>query len=49
VLKGDLDIARIRDAGFDVYTLQRPATSVTTATYLFAIDWSEGRGFFYTD
>ncbi|MGC2507437.1 MAG: hypothetical protein WA369_12300 [Candidatus Acidiferrales bacterium] len=49
VLKGDLDVANIRNAGFDVYTFERPATSVTTATYIFAIDWTKGRGYFYTD
>jgi hypothetical protein len=49
VLNGDLDVAKIRAAGFEVYTFERPATSVTTATYVFAIDWANGRGFFYTD
>jgi hypothetical protein len=49
VLDGDLDIAKIRSAGFEVYTFERPATSVTTATYVFAVDWTKGRGFFYTD
>jgi hypothetical protein len=49
MLRGDLDTSKIRSAGFEVYTFQRPATSVTTATYVFAIDWANGRGFFYTD
>ena len=49
VLKGDLDITKVRRAGFDVYAFERPATSVTIATYVFAIDWANGRGFFYTD
>jgi len=49
VLVGDLDLAKIRRAGFDLYTVEKPATSITTATYIFAIDWANGRGFFYTD
>jgi hypothetical protein len=47
VLVGNLDVQRIKKAGFDLYALERPSTSVTTAVYLFAIDWSRGRGFFF--
>ena len=47
VLKGDLDTARIRNQGFDLYAVERPANSVQSFIMLFAIDWSEGRAFFY--
>ena len=47
VLVGDLDVEKIHKAGFDLYFLERPATSVTTDVWLFAIDWSKGRGYFY--
>jgi hypothetical protein len=47
VLTGDLDIPRIRSAGFDLYEVERPANSVMTDVLLFAVDWSTGRGFFY--
>jgi len=47
VLKGNLDIEKIRKAGFQLYMVERPATSVTTEILLFAIDWPQGRGFFY--
>jgi hypothetical protein len=46
-LKGNLDIARIRSDGFDLYEVERPANSVMTDVLLFAVDWSKGRGFFY--
>lgn len=45
VLKGGLDINSIRRAGFELYTVARPANSVETEILLFAIDW-RGRGFF---
>jgi hypothetical protein len=48
VLKGNLDAEKIHKAGFDLFVVERPATSVTTAVWLFAIDWSKGRGFFYS-
>jgi hypothetical protein len=47
VLKGDLDVARIRGSGFDLYQAELPASSAVTDVLLFAIDWSNGRGFFY--
>jgi hypothetical protein len=47
VLVGNLDAEAIHKAGFDLYVVEMPATSVTTAVWLFAIDWSKGRGFFY--
>lgn len=47
VLKGNLDIARIRSNGFALYQVERPANSVMTDVLLFAVDWSKGRGFFY--
>jgi len=44
----NLDVQKIHKAGFDVYFVERPATSVSSAVWLFAIDWSHGRGFFYS-
>ncbi len=46
-LSGNLDVKKIGSAGFHLYVVVEPATSVTTATFLFAIDWTKGRGFFY--
>jgi hypothetical protein len=47
MLKGNLDAEKIHRAGFDLYVVVRPETSVTTAILLFAVDWTKGRGFFY--
>lgn len=47
VLAGDLDVEKIHKAGFELYFVERHATSVTTAVWLFAVDWSSGRGYFY--
>jgi hypothetical protein len=47
VLTGNLDIARIRSDGFDLYEVERPENSVMTDVLLFAVDWSKGRGFSY--
>ena len=48
VLVGNLDVEKIHKAGFALFVVERPANSVTTAVWLFAIDWPNGRGFFYT-
>jgi hypothetical protein len=48
VLAGNLDVEKIHKLGFDLYFVQKPATSVTTEVWLFAIDWSKGRGFFFS-
>jgi hypothetical protein len=48
VLVGNLDAQKIHKAGFDLYFVERPATSVSSSVWLFAIDWSRGRGFFYS-
>jgi hypothetical protein len=48
VLKGNLDVRKIHSAGFELYIVEKPETSVTTAIYLFAIDWPGTRGFFFT-
>ncbi len=45
VLKGSLDVGKIHKAGFDLYVVVRPETSVTTEILLFAIDWPGGRAF----
>jgi hypothetical protein len=47
VFVSNLDIEKIHRSGFELYFVERPATPVTTAHWLFAIDWSKGRGFFY--
>ena len=47
VIVGNLDVEEIHKSGFDLYFVERSATSVTTAHWFFAIDWSKGRGFFY--
>jgi hypothetical protein len=47
VLKGNLNVAKIHGAGFGLYVVEKPATSVTTDILLFAIDWPNGRAFFY--
>jgi hypothetical protein len=47
VLEGNLDVGKIHRAGFDLYVNERPAKSVETGIYLFAVDLSNGRGFFY--
>lgn len=47
MLTGTLDVGKIQEAGFDLSTVERPETSVTSEMMLFAIDWSKGHGFFY--
>lgn len=48
VLEGNLEVNRIHTAGLDLDVIERPATSVSNEIFLFAIDWSEGRGYFYS-
>jgi len=47
VLTGNLDAGKINKAGFQLYVVERPANDVNMGIYLFALDWSKGRGFFY--
>lgn len=47
VLSGSLDVDKINKAGFQLYVVERPANSVNMGIYLFALDNSRGRGFFY--
>jgi len=47
VLKGNLDVEKIHRAGFELYSVERPANSTNMGIYLFALDWSKGHGFFY--
>ncbi len=47
-LKGNLDAQGIRNQGFDLYAIERPANSVQSFILLFAVDWSKGRAFFYS-
>src|SRR6185437_1517957 len=42
ILKGTINAARVHEAGFELYVLVEPATSVTTSTSLFAINWQKG-------
>jgi hypothetical protein len=47
-LNGNLDAQRIRNQGFDLYAIERPANSVQSFIMFFAVDWSRGRAFFYS-
>lgn len=47
VLQGNLDVEKIHKAGFKLYVVTAPETSVTTEILLFSIDWTKGYGFFY--
>ena len=47
VLEGNLDVEKIHNAGFQLFVVERPANSVVMGIYLFALDLSKGRGFFY--
>ena len=47
VLQGNLDVEKIQKDGFELYAVERPANSVNMGIYLFALDSSKGRGFFY--
>lgn len=48
VLKGNLDARGLRNYGFDLYVIERPANAVMTEVLFFAVDWSKGQGFFYS-
>jgi hypothetical protein len=47
VLEGNLDVEKIHNAGLQLFVLERPANSVAMGIYIFALDSSKGRGFFY--
>lgn len=47
VLKGNLDVVKINTAGFKLYKVEEAVTSVNPDILLFAVDWTNGRGFFY--
>jgi hypothetical protein len=47
MLTGVVDVQQLHKAGFTLYTVVKPETSVTTEVMLFAVDWGTGRGFFY--
>lgn len=47
VLEGNLDVEKIHNAGFQLFVLEKPANSVDMGIYVFALDSSKGRGFFY--
>jgi hypothetical protein len=46
-LKANLDPEKVGKAGLELYVVERPANSVQMGIYLFAVDWSKGRGFFH--
>ena len=46
-LEGNLDIENIHRAGLEVYIVVGPDTPSSTEVLLFAVDWANGRGFFY--
>jgi hypothetical protein len=46
-LEGNLDVEKIHSAGFQLFFVERPANAVDMGIYLFAVDLSKGRGFFY--
>jgi hypothetical protein len=48
VLKGNLEVDKIRKAGFELYIVEEQANSAGMMDILlFAIDWQKGNGFFY--
>jgi hypothetical protein len=47
MLIGTLDVRQVHKAGFEIYTVVRPETSVTKEVMLFAVDWANGQAFFY--
>lgn len=47
VLQGSLDVEKIHRAGLQLFVAERPANAMEMGTYLFALDLSKGRGFFY--
>jgi len=47
VLNGELDAQKIHRERFELYVVESPADSVSTWVDLFAINWSDGRGFCY--
>jgi hypothetical protein len=46
MLKGNLDVEKIHRAGFKFYVIEEPGPP-NTDILLFAIDWTNGRGFFF--
>jgi len=46
-LTGNIDIQKARRSGFELYVVEEPDTAVSTGIWLFAIDWKNGRAFFY--
>ena len=47
VLEGNLGAEKMHNVGFRLFVVERPANSVDVGIYLFALDLSKGRGFFY--
>lgn len=45
-LQGNLDASKVHGAGLQIYTVEIPVTQVENEIMLFAIDWSNGHGYF---
>jgi hypothetical protein len=45
--EGNLDLQKMRSAGFALYSTKRSVSQVEDETLLFAIDTTSGRGYFY--
>ena len=47
MLRGNLNLNKTNKAGIELYVIERPETSVTKEIYLFAVDRTHGRAYFY--
>src|SRR5579863_4797702 len=47
LFQGNIDLDKIRRAGFELYMVEEPETPSSTVDLLFAIDWQKGQGYFY--
>jgi hypothetical protein len=46
-LEGNLNVQAIQRAGFELYSVTKPVSQAQNETLVFAIDRSNGRGYFY--
>lgn len=44
---GDLDVERVNQEGYELFGVDEPTSANRTSAYLFMIDWSKGRAFYY--
>jgi hypothetical protein len=47
-LEGNLDLGKIQKAGFQLYTIETPETSVTNTIWLIAVDLPNSHGFLFS-